>query len=122
MYFLEEPNQSWQVLTYLLVFFYYFPYILGFFLGYELKNKSRFLWGCFVFGLLLIEILLIFELLDRYRVIGTREEFLNGTALSFLHPDNTMGLVMNLCTVILILDYVFVFYKYKREARKTLSL
>lgn len=122
MYFLEKSPQSWSVLVYLLLFFYYLPYLLGFFFGYELRNKSHFLWWCFVLGLLCAEGWLVVKLFDRYRMIGTREEFLNGTALPFLHPDNTMGLVVNLCAVVLILYYVLIFYKYKRESRKTLSL
>lgn len=122
MYFLDTPPRSWQVLAYLLCFFYYAPYLLGFFFGYELKNASYFLWWCLVLGLLCTEGWLVVKLFDQYRMIGTREEFLNGTALPFLHPDNTMGLVMNLCAVVLILYYVLVFYKYKRESRKTLSL
>lgn len=118
MYFLEDSRNSPVELIYLFLFLYYLPYILGFYLGHLLVLKSRGLWLLFALFLLGWEGWLIVRLFDRYSVVGTRQDYLNGTAISLFSPQNPIGIVMNLAVGLMILYYLVVSWHYLRKYRR----
>lgn len=121
MYFLEDSTNSTSELIYIFLFLYYLPYTLGFYLGYDFKNVSKALWGLLIFSLIATEAWLIIKLFDRYSVVGTREEYLSGTAISLFSPQNPLGPVLNGSVVAMIVYFIFVYIQYKRT-RKTIQL
>jgi hypothetical protein len=117
MYFLEDSRNSPFELIYLFVFLYYLPYTLGFYLGLDLKRRSRASWVAFAVFLLVSEAWLIARLFNRYTAVGTRAEFLNGTAKSLLSPDNPLGPALNGSVALMILYFGFVFYRYRKSCK-----
>ncbi len=117
MYFLEstDAQNSLSELLYLFLFLYYLQYVFGFMLGQELKKLSTMLWGIFVGLQILAEAWLIVHFFDRYRVIGTRDEFLAGSAVSLFGPDNPISLVMNGSVVVMILYFIVVASRFKKR-------
>lgn len=115
MYFLEDSANSGLELLYLFVFLYYMPYVLGFLLGRELKKISTSLWIILIVSQLLAEIWLIAHLFNRYSVIGTRDQFLSGTATSLFGPDNPIALAMNGSVVLMVIYFIIIAYRYKKR-------
>lgn len=121
MYYREDSRNTPSELAYLFIFLYYLPYTLGFYLGFDAKNRSFALW----FGLLAFfaaaEGWLIWKLFDRYSVIGTREEFLNGTAVSLFGPDNPIALAVNGSVVLMVFYYILVSMWHRKSKRNRLN-
>lgn len=122
MYFTEGVKNTWPELVYIFVFLYYLPYVLGYYMGRDVKKFSAVgVWG--LMGLLAAaEVWIIFHLFDRYAVVGTRADFINGTALSLFGRNNPLGIVMNGAVAAMVLYFIFVLYLYKhRRKKQTLS-
>lgn len=122
MYFLENSTNTCSELIYIFVFLYYLPYTLGFYLGYDFRSRSVVLWFLLLVVMLLAEAWLIYTLFDRYSVVGTRAQYLSGTAVSLFSKDNPIGPVMNACVAAMVLYFMFVVYQYRKGGRKSLSL
>lgn len=118
MYFLEDSRTGPVTLVYLFLFLYYFPYVLGFYLGRIFILKGKLPWLCFVLFLLGWEGWLIGRLFDRYSVVGTREEFFNGTAVSLFSPQNPVGLAMNLAVCAMVIYYLLVWWTFRKKRRR----
>lgn len=121
MYYLEDSRNTFAELTYIFVFLYYLPYALGFYLGFDAKNRSYALWMGVIVAFAGAEAWLIWRLFDRYSVIGTREEFVNGTAASLLGPDNPIALAMNGSVALMVVYYLFVVMRYRKSKRNRLN-
>ena len=118
MYFPENSRTGLVPLIYLFLFLYYFPYLLGFYLGKLFALKGKIQWLGFALFLLGWEGWLVWKLFDRYSVVGTREEFLNGTAISLFSPQNPVGTAMNASIGAMLVYYLFVWWLYRKK-RKT---
>lgn len=114
MYFLEDSGNTTGELIYIFVFLYYLPYVLGFYLGIECKKRAISLWASFIAVMAASEIWVIWHLFDRYSVVGTREQFMNGTATSLFSPQNPIGAVTNGSVVFMVLYFVFVLFRHRR--------
>lgn len=106
MYFLDESRLGFWPLLYLFLFLYYLPYILGFYLGALAIRRGVAAWIFFSLFCLVWEGWLVITLFDRYSVVGTREEFLAGTALSLFSPENRMGMVLNGTVAVMVVYYL----------------
>lgn len=115
MYYLEDSSNSPLELIYIFIFLYYFPYILGFYLGRLLVFKGKRLWLLLAGFLLAWEGWIVFHLFDRYSVVGTREEFLSGTAVSLFSPENPVGMAMNVSVGLMVVYYLVVWWLYRRQ-------
>lgn len=115
MYFLEEPRLGFWPLLYLFLFLYYLPYILGFYLGKVVFARGIAVWIIFCLFCLGWEGWLIVTLFDRYAVVGTREEFLSGTALSLFSPSNRMGMILNGSVAVMVLFYLVCVWQHVRR-------
>lgn len=119
MYFLEEPRMGFWPLLYLFLFLYYLPYILGFYLGRVVIGRGLIAWIVFCLFCLVWEAWLMATLYDRYAVVGTREEFLSGTALSLFSPSNRMGMILNGSVAVMVIFYlVCVWQRIGRRAQR----
>lgn len=114
MYFVEDSQNSVLELIYIFVFLYYLPYALGFYLGYDIKNRSKMLWTGFAVFLIASEAWIVFHLFDRYSVVGTREAYFNKTAVSLFDPANPLGPVMNGSVAIMIVYFFLVLFRWRR--------
>lgn len=122
MYYLKDSRLEWPELVYIFVFLYYLPYALGYYLGFDLKNKSWVLWFLWILGLLFAEGWLVFKFYDRYVQVGTYDQFLANTGANFLSFKNPLALIFNGCFGAMVLYYFYVFSLFRRTQRKTLSL
>lgn len=113
MYFLEDSRNSAAELVYIFVFLYYLPYALGFYLGYDFKNRSKALWAGFAVFLAASEIWIVLHLFDRYSVVGTRQEYLAKTAVSLFAP-NPLSPVMNGSVAVMVVYFLVVFFRWKK--------
>lgn len=121
MYFPEDSRNTAIELVYLFVFLYYLPYALGFYLGFDIKNRSFVLWLAFLAALAGSEAWIVSRLFDRYSVIGTRAEFEGGAAVSLFSPENPIGPVMNGAVALMIAYFIAVAYRH-RQSRKSLRM
>lgn len=122
MYFVEDSANTWGELIYIFIFMYYLPYTLGFYLGYDFKNRSILLFIVLLLVMLGTEAWLIHSLYDRYAYIGTLEEYLAGDAVYMFSSKNPLGPIMNSSVAAMVLYYIFVIYQHRQSGRKTLSL
>jgi len=121
MYFVEDSQNSVLELIYIFVFLYYLPYALGFYLGYDIKNRSKVLWAGFAVFLIAAEVWIVLHLFDRYSVVGTREAYLNKTAVSLFDPANPLGPVMNGSVGIMILYFFLVLFRWRRTRSESIQ-
>lgn len=115
MYFLEDSTNSVVELIYIFIFLYYFPYVLGFYFGRLLVLKGKRLWLLLAGFLLGWEAWVIFHLFDRYSVVGTRQEFLDGSAISLFSPQNPVGTAMNISVGMMVVYYLIVWWQYRKQ-------
>lgn len=115
MYFVEQSRNGISELIYLFIFLYYLPYVLGFYLGRLAMIKGFPCW----WGTLLFfagwEVWLVAHLFDRYSVIGSRDDFFQGRALSLFGPQNPIGPVMNLSLGAMALYFIVLIVRYKKQ-------
>ncbi len=112
MYFPENPKIGVLDWIYILLFLYYLPYAGGYFLARELRKKG-FIYGAIVALIsLLEEIFIVLRLWDRYTHVGTREEFLNGTAN--LLWKSSVNIVFNITIPILIVVFIISFIRIRK--------
>lgn len=114
MYFIEDARHTSLELVYIFVFIYYLPYILGFYLGTITLSRSFLLWLGLVAGMVASEAWIVAHLFDRYSVVGTRVEYLAGTAVSLFSPKNPLSIWMNLVMGIMAAYFLFVLWRYKK--------
>lgn len=120
MYFVEQSRNNFWELIYLFVFLYYLPYILGFYLGRVVLLKGLKWWGITLLFFAGWEVWLIAHLFDRYSVIGTRTDFLEGKGVSLFSPANPIGPVMNLSLGAMAVYFiVLVVHSKKRKSSPT---
>ena len=119
MYFVEGTNPSILEIGYIFIYLYYLPCILGYVFARELKSYSSVLWGIFMLFLALSEAWLIYDLFDRYSVVGTHEQFLAKTAVSLFDPANPLSFVMNGSVALMVIHFVAVVY-FQRKKKRTL--
>lgn len=114
MYFPENPRINLLDWIYLILFLYYLPFAGGYLLTRELR-KRNFIAGSSVAILsLLAEVFIVLRLWDRYTHVGTREEFLSGTAaLLWKSPVNT---VFNFTIPVMVIIFIASFILLRREA------
>lgn len=115
MYYLEDSRNTLGELVYLFVFLYYLPYLLGYYLGRDLRHKNWMLCLALIGSMAVVEVWLVIHLFDRYAVIGTREQYLAGKAISLFGPDNPIGFVMNGSVVVMILYFIGAVILYRRQ-------
>lgn len=98
MYFVSTKalglSQQIAIVGYVFLLLYVIPFVAGYFWGITFSSKNKFVWWAGIILNVVIEVLLIVILWDRYRAVGTREEFLQGTTLS-LTDFHTLSLVLN---------------------------
>jgi len=121
MYYLEDPTNTPLELVYIFIFLYYVPYILGFYLGHVLIIKSKLWWTVCAVFLLAWEAWIVIHLFDRYSVVGTREQYLNGTAISIFSPDNPVGFAMNASVGLMVVYFLLVWWFYRRSKKQYLD-
>lgn len=115
MYFLDKSQHSVLELIYIFLFLYYFPYALGYYFGRDLKRLSL-VWGfLFILFMAVTEGWLIWQLFDRYSVIGTLQEFQAGQAVSLFGPQNPLKNLMNGCLGLMIFYFMIVVFYYRQE-------
>lgn len=117
MYFLEDSTNSLIELVYIFIFLYYVPYILGFYLGRLLVLKGKRWWLLLALFLLGWEAWIVLHLLDRYSVVGTRQQFLDGTAVSLFSPENPVGTAMNMSVGLMVIYYLAVWWWYRKRSK-----
>jgi len=115
MYFVEESRLGFWPLLYLFLFLYYLPYILGFYLGKWTADRGFVSWLLFCFFCLGWEGWLVVTLFNRYSVVGTREEFLAGGALSLFSPENRMGMILNGTIAVMVVIYLVCLWQHLRR-------
>lgn len=93
MYFPEESGINILDFIYILIFMYYLPYIAGYAITRYLKDIHFKYAILSAFFFLIWGVYIIVRLFDRYYHVGTREEFLNGSAS--LLPSSTVGIYFN---------------------------
>lgn len=118
MYFIKNAKNTNPELIYIFVFLYYFPFVLGFFLGYDLKRISNALCYLFIIAMLGTEAWLMSLLFDRYSVIGTLAEFHSGQAVSLFSTKNPLYYVLNGSIFLMIIYFVLVLYLYRKQNRQ----
>ncbi|MDP7034150.1 MAG: hypothetical protein QF752_06615 [Planctomycetota bacterium] len=95
MYFLpDETSWSVWVLGYLGLVLYAVPYALGFVVGVGARRRSPWVLGIVIFSSLGVLFWVGITVLDRYQVVGTREEFLAGTARPLWDHTELMRLLL----------------------------
>lgn len=115
MYFLDKPKHTPLELVYIFLFLYYLPYALGYYLGRDLKRLSL-IWGYFfILFMAATEAWLIWQLFDRYSVIGTWQEFQAGQAVSLFGSQNPLKNLMNGCLGSMVFYFMIVVFYYRRE-------
>ncbi len=119
MYFLSAPRNTPLELVYIFLFFYYFPCILGFYLGRVALSYGKMAWFLFALFLVASEAWIVFHLFDRYSVIGTREQYLNHTAISLFDPQNPIGLVTNISVGLMLVYYLVLLWKVRKHKTYT---
>ena len=120
MYFLENSRMGGVTLAYLFLFLYYIPYAAGFYLGRDAVRRGFFFWLVLALLFVVAEIWLVWKLFDRYSVIGTRTEYLEGKGISLFSPENPIGLYMNGTVGLMIIYYLWVAWHYRRSQKKSL--
>ena len=118
MYFVENARNTPLEIAYIFLFLYYLPYAFGFYLGNDAIRFSKITWGLILLFLAATEAYLIQHLFNRYSVIGTRAEFLSGTAISLFSPANPIGLVMNGSVAAMVVYFLGVLFFKLRRAQK----
>lgn len=93
MYFPEKSKINLLDFIYILIFMYYMPYIAGYAIAKYLKDVDFKLAIASAVFYLLWAIYIVARLFDRYYHVGTREEYLNGTAP--ILPSSTVGTYFN---------------------------
>ena len=121
MYFTDESRNSVSELLCLFCFLYYLPFLCGFYLGIDLNKISGFIWFLAVLFCVACEAWLILHLYDRYSVLGTREQYYQGTAISLFDPHHAMAPVMNGSLVLMALHFVWVVYLAKKSGKRKVS-
>lgn len=114
MYFLDDAHNTFGELVYIFIFLYYLPYALGFYLGFDIKNRSTAGWWALILFFIGAEAWLIDKLFDRYSVVGTRQEFFSQTAASLFSPSNPIAPVMNGSVAAMVAYFFFVVFLYRR--------
>jgi hypothetical protein len=98
MYFISTKDLSFARQISLLggVFWilYVIPFLAGHFWGLAFHAKNKMAWWAGIILNLALEGLLIFTFWDRYRAVGTREEFLRGAA-AFVTDFNLPSVLLN---------------------------
>ena len=118
MYFPEDNSVSLLGWIYILSVLYYMPYIGGFLLGKELFRRSKVVYWIAVVYFLIMELVVILLLFNRYYFVGTREEFLSGKAVPLNSPQSPVGTLMNVTGIVLFLVFVAMWWylkKYKKQ-------
>ncbi len=121
MYFTNESHNSIPELFCIFVFLYYLPFVGGFYLGLDLNKLSGFIWFLVVLFCLATEAWLILHLYDRYSVVGTREQYYQGTAISLFDPHHAMAPVMNGSLLVMVLYFIWVVYSAKKSGKRKVS-
>lgn len=104
MYFPEDPQIGILDWIYILLFLYYLPYAGGYFLTRELRKKG-FIYGAIIALISLLgEIFIVLRLWDRYTHVGTREEFLSGTAT--LLWKSSVNTVFNIAIPVMVIVFI----------------
>lgn len=117
MYFIEGIELGVVGLIYIFIFLYYVPYIAGFVLGRCLARRSLLLgWVLFLF-FVGWEVWIVHYLFDRYSVIGTKSDYLNGTAISMFSPENPIGLISNVTVGVMIIYLLFVWWCHRKRLK-----
>jgi len=117
MYFPEKSSLNIWGWIYILSVLYYFPFIGGFLLGMVLSERSKVVYWISVVYFLIMELLIILLLFQRYYFVGTREEFLKGKAVPLNSPASPVGTLMNIFSIVLIVIFIAMWWylrKYKR--------
>jgi hypothetical protein len=98
MYFISTSDFSFARQISLLggVFWmlYLIPFLAGYFWGLAFRASNKTAWWAGILLNLALEGFLLFTFWDRYRAIGTREEFFRGTAL-FVTDFNLPAVLLN---------------------------
>ena len=115
MYFVEAPQLGMFDLAYIFFFLYYLPYGTGFYLGRDLLKRYKSAVWLLILFLMAVEAWVVWKLFDRYEVIGTRQQFLDGTAISLFSPQNPIGPVMNGGVALMIIYYLTLWWKSRRN-------
>jgi hypothetical protein len=104
MYYAESPPLGFWGYLYIAVFLYYVPYYAGFHLSEELTRRVG-RWA----GAVLVAVCLVVEYFlcnviwpDRYYAVGTREEWLAGTAKNLGAANLSLSWVFALFTLLMI--------------------
>lgn len=121
MYFVDQGRNSFVEICFLLIFLYYLPFCLGFYLGLDLRRISGFFWFLMMVFCVVSEIWLIVHLFDRYSVVGTTEQYYQGTAVSLFNPHHALAPVMNASVALMVLHFIWVLYKFKQGGRRKVS-
>lgn len=121
MYFTEESRNSASELICIFTFLYYLPFLGGFYLGLDLKKLSSFIWFLAVLVCVVTEVWLILHLFDRYSVVGTREQYYQGTAISLFDPKQAMAPVMNGSLAVMALHFIWAVYTSKKSGKRKVS-
>lgn len=115
MYYVQDSHNTLSELLFIFIFLYYAPVILGFYIGRDLARKG---FGTWLLGLMFIivsEVWIVAHLFDRYSRIGTNAEFFNGTAISLFSPQNPMGPIMNGSVGLMIVYYLVLLWKNRKN-------
>lgn len=112
MYFLEAPKLGALDLIYIFFFLYYVPYLAGFYWGRALQKRSVVF---LIIFLVAAEGWIVWKLFDRYSVVGTRAQFLDGTAISLFSPQNPIGPAMNITVAVMAFYYLAFWWKSRQN-------
>ncbi|MDO8520149.1 MAG: hypothetical protein Q7T11_08320 [Deltaproteobacteria bacterium] len=114
MYFIDAPRLGALDLIYIFLFLYYVPYLAGFYWGREFLQSGKTKVWLLILFLVAAEGWIVWKLFDRYSVIGTRQQFLDGTAISLFSPQNPISPVMNGGLALMAVYFLVVWWRHRK--------
>jgi hypothetical protein len=117
MYYPTNAETPLLGIVYILVFMYYIHFAFGYILGIWLERKKKHLSWAGAAVALVLNIIIMVLTYERYAVVGTYEQFHNGTAIPLTDPSNAVALPMNIAPVVMIIFAIAILIPWWKEGK-----